>query len=68
MRVFFIFSSSQDAGFEVGAVVNDSPVDCQSREWPSPQARVESHALRQMSTVILIELSWAFFMPKNRLK
>jgi len=33
------------AGLEVGAVVNDSPVDCQSRERPSRAARGANQVL-----------------------
>ena len=35
---------------------------------PKRNLGFESLTLRQMSTVILIELSWTFFMPENRLK
>ena len=44
LLVRFYFAAG---GFE-GAGVNDSPVGCQSRPRPSPQARIESHRLRHI--------------------
>ena len=39
------FSFLKKTGLEVGAVVNDSPVDCQSRERPSRAVRGANQVL-----------------------
>jgi len=51
-------------GFEVGAVVNDSPVDCQSRERPRRAVRAASHnpVIRTKNTAEKDTLPAVFFI------
>ena len=51
-------------GFE-GPGVNDAPVERQSRPRPSPQARIESHRFRHITTWLLIQ-GWVVFFYEQR--
>ena len=57
------FSINEQRGFE-GPGVNDAPVERQSRPRPSPQARIESHRFRHITTWLLIQ-GWVVFFPKG---
>ena len=47
-------------GLEVGAVVNDSPVDCQSREWPKPRSRGKSRIPDGSPEKTPSRMTWSF--------
>ena len=61
-------------GFEVGAVVNDSPVDCQSRERPRRAVRAASHNpvirtnKRGTALVVVPFLFWRLTRMQNPLR
>ena len=62
-----LFLFSKGTGLEVGAVVNDSPVDCQSRERPSRAVRGANQVLLPAPKNGKFRQKFAVFYSSRRL-